>query len=112
MQCDFIEEVWEKKSTGELQITKWSGESLNMEQKSVIGNIEEAWVVNVNNHVWETPTVEVARIGRGSEEEITQWQIELKPQLVIGDMCSEEERVQFEEFPLINITVLLWRTPS
>ena len=52
MQCDFIEEVWEKKSTGELQITNWSEEPLNIEQKSVIGNVEEVWVVNVNNHVW------------------------------------------------------------
>ena len=32
--------------------------------------------------------MEVARIGQGSEEDIRQWQAELKPQLVIGDVCS------------------------
>ena len=51
--------------------------------------------MDISDPVWKTPTVEVARIGQGSEEDIRQQQAELKPQLVIGDMCSEEERMQF-----------------
>ena len=47
--------------------------------RAVIGNIKEVLVVNVNDPVWETPTVEVTRIKQGSEEEIKQRQAELKP---------------------------------
>ena len=72
IQCDFTDEVWEKKSTGELQVTNWSGEPLNIEQGTVIGNVEEVSVVDASDPVWETPTVEVARIGQGYEEDIRQ----------------------------------------
>ena len=102
IQCDFTDEVWEKKSTGELQVTNWSGEPLNIEQGIVIGDVEEVSVVDATDPVWETPTVEVARIGQGSEEVIRQRQVELKPQLVIGDVCSEEERMKFTELLLIK----------
>ena len=54
MQCDFTE-VWGKKSTRELQVTNWSGEPLNIEQGTVIGNIKEVLVANINDSVWETP---------------------------------------------------------
>ena len=102
VQCDFADEVWEKKSTGELQVTNWSGEPLNIEQGTVIGDVEEVSVVDSGNPVWETPTVEVARIGQGSEEDIRQRQVELTPQLVIGDACSEEERMKFTKLLLIK----------
>ena len=46
--------------------------------------------------------MEVARIGQGSEEDIRQWQAELKRQLVIGDVCSEEKRMQFIELLLMK----------
>ena len=94
--------MWEKKSTGELQVTNWSGELLNIEQGTVVGDVEEVSVVNASDPVWETPTVEVAKIGQGSEENIRQRQVELKPQLVIGDVCSEEERMKFTELLLIK----------
>ena len=38
-------------------------------------------VVNINDPVWKTPTVEVARIRQGSKEETRQRQAELKLQL-------------------------------
>ena len=88
-------------------------EPLNIEQGTAIGDVEEVSVVDVCDPVWETPTVEVARIGQGSEEDIRQQQAELKLQLVIGDVCSEEERMKFTELLLMkHITVLLWRTAS
>ena len=79
-----------------------SGEPLNIEQGTVIGDAEEVSVVNVSDSVWKTLTVEVARIGQGSEEDIRQRQAELKPQLVIGDVCSEEERMQFIKLLLME----------
>ena len=99
----------EKKSIGELQVTNWSGEPLNIERETVIGDVEEVLVIDISDPVWETPTVEVARIGQGSEEDIRQRKVELKPQLVIGDMCSEKEQMQFLE---LLLTILLWRTAS
>ena len=102
IQCDFAEEVWEKKSTGELQVTNWSGEPLNIEQGTVFGDVEEVSVVDISDPVWETPAVEVASTGQGSEEDIRQRQAELKPQLMIGDMCSEEEGMKFTELLLMK----------
>ena len=64
--------MWEKKSTGELQVTNWSGELLNLERGIVIRDVEEVSVVDVSDTVWEAPTVEIARIGQGSEEDIRQ----------------------------------------
>ena len=46
--------------------------------------------------------MEVARIGQGSEEDIRHRQAKLKPQLVIGDVCSEEEQMMFTEFLLMK----------
>ena len=91
-----------KRSPQELQVTNWSGEPLNIQQGTAIGNIKEVLVVNINDPVWKTPTVEVARIRQGSKEETRQRQAELKLQLVINDTCSEEEWIQFKEFLLIR----------
>ena len=40
MQCDFAAELWEEKSPGELLVTNWSGEPLNLESGEVIGCVE------------------------------------------------------------------------
>ena len=47
-----------------MYVTNWSGEPLNIEQGTVIGDVEEVLVVDVSDPVWETPPVEVARIGQ------------------------------------------------
>lgn len=39
-------------------------------------------------------------IRQGSEVETDHWQAQLKSQLVVGDMCSEEKWMEFEEFLL------------
>ena len=51
IQCDFTEEVWEKKSAGELQVTNWNGEPLNIEQGTEIGDVEEVSVVDASDPV-------------------------------------------------------------
>lgn len=63
------EQVWKRKPTGELQVTNWSGEPISIEQGTVIGNIEEVSFVELNDSVWETLTVDVARVEQGSEGE-------------------------------------------
>ena len=40
LQCDFIEEVWEGKSSAELHVTNWSGEPRSLMPGDIIGNIE------------------------------------------------------------------------
>ena len=41
MQCDFIEEVSEVKSTGEVLITNWSREPMSVESGEIISNVEQ-----------------------------------------------------------------------
>ena len=53
--CDFIEQLWEGKSTRGLSITNWSGEPLVIEPGTVISDIEEVSVVNLSDPRVENP---------------------------------------------------------
>ena len=99
-QCDFIEEVWEGKSTGELRITNWSGEPLSLESGEVIGNVEEVSRVSLDDPVWSNTEVTVAQISQLSDEEITERKSQLEVQWVIGNSCLNEERSKFKELLL------------
>ena len=76
--CDFIEEVWEGKSTGELCITNWSGEPLSSKSGEVIGSVEEVPRVSLDDAVWSTTEVTVAQISQLSDEEITEHKSQLE----------------------------------
>ena len=99
-QCDFIEEVWEGKSTGELRITNWSGEPLSLKSGEVIGNVEEVSRVSLDDPVWSNTEVTVAQISQLSDEEITERKSQLEAQLVIGNSCLNEDQSKFKELLL------------
>ena len=104
-QCDFIEEVWEGKSTGELCITNWSGVPLSLEPGEVIGNVEKVSRVNLDDPIWSSTEVTVAQISQLPDEEITECKSRLEAQLVIGNSCLSEEQSRFKELLLVNHAV-------
>ena len=102
MQCDFTEEVWEEKSTGELLVTNWSGEPLSLDSGEVIGDVEQVSRVSSDDPVWSKPEVTVSQISQRSDEEITEHKSQLQSQLVIGDSCMSEEQSKFKELLLLK----------
>ena len=99
VQCDFSEEVWEEKSTGELLVTNWSGEPLSLE---VIGDVEQVSRVSLDDPVWSNAEVTVAQISQLSDEEATEHKSQLESQLVIGNSCLSEEQSKFKELLLLK----------
>ena len=102
MQCDFVEEVWEGKSSGEVLITNWSGEPLNIESGEIIGDVEPVSRVNPEDPICNSPEVTVAQISQLLEEEVSTHKSQLESQLVLGNCCSDEEQRQLKELLLLK----------
>jgi len=103
LQCDFTDEVWNSGTSGMLAITNWSGESLAIEQGTTMGNIEEVDLVSQDDPVWgdiDPSPVDVARLDKLTEDEVSRRKVELESQLVIGGACSEEECSKFKQLLL------------
>lgn len=99
-QCDFTEELWEEKSTGELLVTHWSREPLSLESGEVIGSVEQVSRVSPEDPTWSNAEVTVAQIKQLAAEEIAVRKSQLESQLVIGHSCSSEEQTKFKELLL------------
>ena len=69
-----------RKSKCSLSTTNWSGKSLTIGQGTVMEDNKVFNFVNSSDPVWETPTVELARIGQRSEEDTRKWQAQLNLQ--------------------------------
>jgi len=102
MQCDFTEELWEEKSSGELLVTNWSGEPLSLESGEVIGNVEQVSRVSPEDPIWSNLDVTVAQISQLSEEEVAVRTSQLESQLVLGNRCSSEEQTKFKELLMLK----------
>ena len=67
MQCDFMEEIWEGMSTGQLN---WSGEPLTIEAGEVIGNMDQVSRVSPEDPIWSSPEVTVTQISQLSNKDV------------------------------------------
>ena len=102
MQCDFMDEVWEGKSTGKVLITNWSGEPRSIESGEIIGNVEQVSRVSPEDPIWSSPEVTVAQISQLSDEEVSTRKSRLESQLILGNSCSSEEQRQLKELLLLK----------
>jgi len=71
-----------------------------------VGAIEEVELVSQDDPVWSTTgllPVDVARLDKLTEDEVSQRQFELENKMLIGGACSEEESKECDSFKVIIV---------